>query len=231
MRGDAPKRRRSVVGAIAGSLICTVTGGCGLVSGLHGYSACGDDCADAAFVPQPELDVSPGSPDVAEATDTGGEESTSEDASEVGPVDTGAPGRDAAPIDGGDASPPLPQDASPEASRPDAGGCACEASTCCSSGACQTAHSNGVGQTFYDCEAQGTFTQTLAMEACVAFTGTNTQCVAAPVGVCGSSRAICSNGASTCWCWTYAGTGAGTVEKQFGLCPSACPSANGTMWN
>jgi hypothetical protein len=115
-------------------------------------------------------------------------------------------------------------------SPPNSNGCECPTPSCCSGGACETAHSNGVGQTFYDCQPKGMYTESEATAACVAFAGSSTQCQAAP-SVCGSSRAICSNGASTCWCWTYAGTGAGTVEKQLGFCPSACPSASGTMWN
>jgi hypothetical protein len=116
-------------------------------------------------------------------------------------------------------------------SPPNSNGCECQTPSCCSGGTCQTAHSNGVGQTFYDCQPTGTYTESQAKAACLAFTGSSTQCQATPVGVFCSSRGICSNGAATCWCWTYSGTGAGTVEKQTGLCPSACPSASGTMWN
>lgn len=116
-------------------------------------------------------------------------------------------------------------------SPPNSNGCECQTPSCCAGGTCQTAHSNGVGQTFYDCQPPGTYTESEAMAACLAFTGSSTQCQAAPMGVFCSSRGICSNGAATCWCWTYAGTGAGTVEKQTGFCPSTCPSANGTMWN
>jgi hypothetical protein len=116
-------------------------------------------------------------------------------------------------------------------SPPNRNGCECQTPSCCSGGTCQTGHTNGVGQTFYDCQPTGTYTQSQATAACVAFTGSSTQCQSAPLGLCGSSRAICSNGAATCWCWTYSGTGVGTVQKQTGFCPSGCPSASGTMWN
>jgi hypothetical protein len=64
-----------------------------------------------------------------------------------------------------------------------AGGCACNTPACCAtSGAtpgaggpgygCETAHSNGVAQTFYDCEPAGTYTEAQALEACVAYVTT-----------------------------------------------------------
>jgi hypothetical protein len=57
---------------------------------------------------------------------------------------------------------------------PDTDGCECAAPGCCS-GACQVVHSNGAGQSFYDCVAASTFNQTQATEACVAFTN-NLRC-------------------------------------------------------
>ena len=36
---------------------------------------------------------------------------------------------------------------------------------------CQVAHNNGVGQTFYDCNALGTYTESTAIEAAQAYTG------------------------------------------------------------
>jgi hypothetical protein len=114
----------------------------------------------------------------------------------------------------------------------DTNGCECHTPACCPGGACQSAHTSGAGQTFYDCVAPGTFSLTQAMEACAAFTGNSAQCVDAPAGICGTSRSVCSPGASQCWCWQYAGTYAGTVEHQAGpICPSGCPVGGGAAWN
>src|SRR6185295_1610732 len=53
---------------------------------------------------------------------------------------------------------------------PDLNGCECAGTGCCGA-SCQISHSNGVGQTFYDCSPPGTYNQARATEACTAFTG------------------------------------------------------------
>jgi hypothetical protein len=113
-----------------------------------------------------------------------------------------------------------------------ANGCECNTPSCCSSGACQTLHSNGLMQTYYDCVPLGTYTQAQALAACTAFTGNSAQCTDAPFGLCGTARGVCSSGASTCWCWAYAGSAAGTVDESTGgVCPGACPTGQGPRWN
>jgi len=109
-----------------------------------------------------------------------------------------------------------------------ANGCACAGNGCCAGGTCQTAHTNGVGQTFYDCVAQGTLDATQATEACAAFTGS--------AGQCGSltcaGTAICSEGSGqACDCWIYSGTAAGHVRTSS---PGACNCSsrpNLANWN
>jgi len=54
-------------------------------------------------------------------------------------------------------------------------GCECAGTGCCSGG-CQIAHSNGLGQNFYDCSSLGTYTQASAIEACAAFSGSSASC-------------------------------------------------------
>jgi hypothetical protein len=60
------------------------------------------------------------------------------------------------------------------------GGCACSTPACCSTTgatpgaggpgyACETTHSNGVGQSFYDCTATGTYSEPQALAACEAY--------------------------------------------------------------
>ena len=55
-------------------------------------------------------------------------------------------------------------------SAPNVDGCECATPECCGN-ACATAHSNGVGQTFYDCAPLGTYNLIEALEACAAYTG------------------------------------------------------------
>jgi hypothetical protein len=117
-------------------------------------------------------------------------------------------------------------------SPPNSNGCECHSGGCCSGGTCQTAHSNGNGQTFYDCAAPATYNATQATEACTAFTGNASQCTIAPAGACGATQGVCSSGATKCLCWQYAGPAVGTMEQVTGpVCPDMCPSGQGTSWN
>jgi hypothetical protein len=94
-------------------------------------------------------------------------------------------------------------------------------------GACQIMHSNGVGQSFYDCVAAGTHNQTQATEACAAFTGDASQCHSMS---CGSGSAVCSDGSGdACDCWIYSGDSAGRVKhNSVGSC--GCQSDSSTTW-
>jgi len=95
-----------------------------------------------------------------------------------------------------------------------ANGCECKGTGCCANGACQTAHDDGVGQTFYDCVATGTYDQTQATEACAAFTGDASQCHVSTTCASGAT-AVCSAGSATaCDCWIFAGTGVGKVKTN-----------------
>ena len=96
-------------------------------------------------------------------------------------------------------------------------------------------HTDGVGQSFYDCDAPGTYTEASALEACAAYAatvvgGTAANCsggwtctqVPSALEVCYAKTggAICEN-----YCWAYAGTIAGTVVSC-----STCVVATAT-WN
>jgi hypothetical protein len=112
---------------------------------------------------------------------------------------------------------------------PDLNGCECTGTGCCGS-SCQTAHSNGVGQTFYDCQALGTYNQTQAMAACVAFTHDATQC--AVYGCTGNAGSlVCTPGAApNCTCWKFAPGNSGVNGKVSTTC--TCPiSAGATSWD
>jgi hypothetical protein len=121
---------------------------------------------------------------------------------------------------------------------PDTDGCECATPNCCGS-SCQTVHSNGVGQSFYDCAPSGTYNATEQLAACAAFTGDATKCTnvsslclfVQPVGVC-------STGASQCYCWYLPNPPAPDASgPPLGLVQSStsstcmCPSATGPTWN
>lgn len=117
---------------------------------------------------------------------------------------------------------------------PDTDGCECATPTCCGTG-CQTAHSNGTGQTFYDCNALGTINQAQAQAACTAYTGSASAC--SPfTGVCGafgqeSSSSICGSVGGTCECWEYAGTEGARVTAVSGARYGFCAGATDPTWN
>jgi hypothetical protein len=107
------------------------------------------------------------------------------------------------------------------ATAPNVDGCECGTPGCCGTG-CQTTHSNGVGQSFYDCVTVGTYDQTQAQEACVAFTGNAAQC---SVFTCGgnSNTSMCSDTSPTrCDCWGFGGTQKGKVHAGPGAGASNC---------
>jgi hypothetical protein len=92
---------------------------------------------------------------------------------------------------------------------PDTDGCECAGTGCCSD-KCQTAHSNGNGQTFYDCTTAKTYNQTQAGEACAALMGSSGACSAKSVGCnclflsCRSqAQSVCGSSGGECYCWQY----------------------------
>jgi hypothetical protein len=111
---------------------------------------------------------------------------------------------------------------------PDKNGCECATPACCGT-SCQTIHSNGVGQNFYDCNAAGTNTDAAATEACVAYAlsvgGTPSDCTDGwycqdqPSQVCFNS-----SGPATQYCWGY-----GAPSDQ--VFPNYCPSSAVGSWD
>jgi hypothetical protein len=117
---------------------------------------------------------------------------------------------------------------------PNTDGCECATPACCSGGACETTHSDGVGQTFYDCVASKTYTQAQAQAACIAYTGNGLFCVVPSPAFClAQTNSVCSNvpGASTWYCWEYAGPSPGTVQKALLANSVACPASGDPSWN
>jgi hypothetical protein len=122
-------------------------------------------------------------------------------------------------------------------SAPDTSGCACATAGstaegtpgCCGTG-CQTQHTNGIGQSFFDCAASATHDATEALAACVAKTGdpnlcTNFSCSSTTSVYCDST---CVKNCSPCNCWEY-GTGSANAGHVNTACNCASPSD--PAWN
>jgi len=111
-------------------------------------------------------------------------------------------------------------------------GCECTTPGCCTN-ACQTTHSNGVGQSFYDCNATSTFSLTTALEACTAYAvsvgGTAASCKDGftctgskpPFQVC----FVTGSGSCSNFCWGYSGTQGGNVYT------CSCPNTTTANWD
>jgi hypothetical protein len=125
------------------------------------------------------------------------------------------------------------------ATAPDTDGCECATPGCCS-GNCQTTHSNGVGESFFDCNANRTYNAAQAQEACEAYAGAgrclgSQLCCALGVGgICllgSTATSVCGAIQGQCFCWQYAGPFPGTVQAVSGKCTAACGASTDSPWN
>jgi hypothetical protein len=106
---------------------------------------------------------------------------------------------------------------------------ACMTPSCCGD-ICETAHSNGVGGTYYDCNPLGTYGSSSAMAACLAYAGGDTsKCTDGWDCQDDSSiKQVCYvDGSKQCqmYCWTYAGTMTGALSD------CTCPVTSIAPWN
>jgi hypothetical protein len=93
------------------------------------------------------------------------------------------------------------------------------------------AHTNGLGQMFYDCAPLNTLNQTQAFEACAAFSGNAGACMFNPGFSC-MGDVVCSKGSSTCACWVYDGNRPGRVCSSTPDGGCCCPGASSPpAWN
>ncbi|MBI2394446.1 MAG: hypothetical protein HYV09_33050 [Deltaproteobacteria bacterium] len=130
------------------------------------------------------------------------------------------------------------------ATAPNVDGCECEtdpvAPGCCSGG-CQTKHSNGAGQTWFDCVPLGTHDFTQAGAARQAWTSTRTGTPAVGTVQCGSGsdRSDCraaqyTTGAVGCGVWCFEGSWKGKMHVNTSTsgcyCPGGSVGTSGT-WN
>jgi hypothetical protein len=119
---------------------------------------------------------------------------------------------------------------------PDTDGCECITPGCCGA-KCQSTHSNGVGQSFYDCGALGTHNAASATEACEAFAGAgackgSTVCCNGLLGLCvavgTTDESVCGTAGGVSHCWQYSGTNAGTVQAGT---TATCGAASDPTWD
>jgi len=115
-------------------------------------------------------------------------------------------------------------------------GCECVGGGCCGT-SCQTQHSNGQGQNFYDCNPLSTFNVNQAFGACAASTGNPAQCADLGV-VCDTnldstddSAMVCSTGTTDCICWAYDGPAAGYTYNAPGDNGCFCALPGDPSWN
>jgi hypothetical protein len=151
--------------------------------------------------------------------------------------DSAAPHRDAVAEDAiGDRESPDALDAS-QADAADAppeteAGCdplVCMTPVCCGD-TCETIHSNGAGETYYDCNPLGTYGVAAAMAACTAFAnGDASRCSGG--WDCHSTmddKQVCyvdASGNCQTYCWTYSGTTAGMLSD------CTCPATLLASWD
>ena len=105
-------------------------------------------------------------------------------------------------------------------------GTSCCAGTGCCAGACQPAHANGLGQSYYDCGALGTYTLVTARLAAAAWApagGTDTEPFFG--GNC-FARAT----ATACATWCYTGTFAGRVNLNTISVACLPPTTASSAW-
>ncbi|MHB1844228.1 MAG: hypothetical protein ACYCWW_05255 [Deltaproteobacteria bacterium] len=113
-----------------------------------------------------------------------------------------------------------------------ANGCECATPGCCSGGSggsCETIHSNGLGQSFYDCNPLGTYTAQAAAEAAAAWApdGGAESSIHCGTGNPTNLDTLCSQFVGSCACWGYANKVAGEVSGP-GL---GCSCPTGGSWN
>jgi hypothetical protein len=128
----------------------------------------------------------------------------------------------------------------------DTDGCECPGNGCCAgtkaatSGSCQPMHSDGVGETYYDCAPVGTYTDAEALAACTAFAtahgGSMADCESNDCPATKNSPTdyiVCSDGVPNsgipCYCWGYGGPSKGNVDNQ-DPDPADCGCPDGNTW-
>lgn len=107
-------------------------------------------------------------------------------------------------------------------------GCECAGFVCCA-GACAPEHSNGLGQSYYDCAPLGvpgspaSYSLQMATSARAAW-----EAGADSTALCGAAQAVVREGASACAVWVYTTSLAGHV---YWAATCFCPTVFDQTWN
>jgi hypothetical protein len=111
-------------------------------------------------------------------------------------------------------------------------GNACGAAGFCSPNVCQTTHTNGLGQSYYDCNPLNTFSMTAATEAATAYetaiggsaadVSGGWSCPALPT----ITMVCATTGGNPTYCWDYSGAQSGWVVNG-----NSCSVKVGNTWN
>ncbi|HEY6106690.1 MAG TPA: hypothetical protein VIV59_11945, partial [Anaeromyxobacteraceae bacterium] len=110
----------------------------------------------------------------------------------------------------------------------------CAGNACCLGNTCQPLHSNGLGQTYYDCAALGTpgtgttYTAAMAVKAGEAWAPGSS---ANPAHPCGSGfcNAVQANGQCAVWCYQGMLAGYAHLDDVDVVC--VCPLQGERPWN
>jgi hypothetical protein len=106
----------------------------------------------------------------------------------------------------------------------------CNGTDCCAGGTCQAQHSNGLGQSYFSCDALGTLTLAAATAAANAWN----------VGTASYDMSlVCGGGCygrqtpSGCAVWCYSGNFAGKVDRNDISTQCLCPPQGNVVgdWN
>jgi hypothetical protein len=108
-------------------------------------------------------------------------------------------------------------------------GCECTSVSCCGN-SCETQHSNGLGQLYYDCVSLATYDTTQATKAATAWPTAGTILSASCTGP-GQNSVICKQGTASCACWNYSGSNVGKVHQNLQDNTCYCPSSTDPTWN
>jgi hypothetical protein len=110
------------------------------------------------------------------------------------------------------------------------GGTCCAGTGCCSSGSqCQTVHSNGLGQSYYDCNPLGTYTAAAALEAAAAW---NPSGAPASGLSCASQYCLGWQASNACAVWCYGqDILGGHVNLNTISIACICPIDSSPTWN
>ena len=104
----------------------------------------------------------------------------------------------------------------------------------CCAGKCQTAHTDGFGHAFYDCET--TYSETLARDAAKAAGYAAASAYGNTCGTGNTEKVICATSTTACTCWTYADSAStnnanGRTHLNATSTTCYCPNSGDLPWN